>query len=277
MWMQPTSDGSNSKVQDTLQRASGTPFPPQSSSSNGVLNHSCGTVQGLHKVHGNVSISNVHWPDASGNSANYFGISQCVEQVAANTSNGRTSIINPQNTLSQLNLGGSNGHFTNVGGYGQGIFPYAENTGCIANSLDNLGIGGLGAAGVTNQAGPSHINLTAPQMMGHQDVSLQEQCLHMQIPHSNFVSSSRRLNESPIQFPNMNEMAPPTSSLMHVLALSPPLSPVHDPIDLSSASEYSSESENDIPNLQPHPPVMMISSDEEMDGYSTAESRVDND
>ncbi|KAL2456184.1 NOT2/NOT3/NOT5 family [Abeliophyllum distichum] len=82
MWMQPPSDGSNSKVLGTLCRASAPPFSPQSCSSSGVLNLSGGTVQGLHNVSRNVNISNVHWPYASTNSANIGGLSNSVQQDA---------------------------------------------------------------------------------------------------------------------------------------------------------------------------------------------------
>ncbi|KAL2543489.1 NOT2/NOT3/NOT5 family [Forsythia ovata] len=96
------SDRSNSKVPDTLCRASATPFSPQSCSSSGVLNHSGGTVQGLHNVHGNVNISNVHWPYASRNSANIGGLSHGLQQAAGSTSSGRFSVYNPHNGLSQV-------------------------------------------------------------------------------------------------------------------------------------------------------------------------------
>ncbi|KAL2543492.1 hypothetical protein Fot_12725 [Forsythia ovata] len=75
MWMQPASDGSDSKVTDTLRRASATPFSPQSCFSSGVLSHS---------------------------GVNIGGLSHGVQHAAGSTSSRRFSVCNPHNALSQV-------------------------------------------------------------------------------------------------------------------------------------------------------------------------------
>lgn len=89
-------NGSNSNISDASGRAFPTSFSAQSGSAAAVLNHSgsTGSIQGLHGIHGNYSISNMPGSFAARNSTVLGGPPGGIQQVAGHASSGRYAINN---------------------------------------------------------------------------------------------------------------------------------------------------------------------------------------
>lgn len=163
--------GSASNLQDnSTARQFSTSFTAQSGAPSPVFQHSAGSLQGLHNIHGSYNVPNMQGTLGSRNSTMSNVPSSGLQQPSGNLSSGRFTSNIPV-ALSQMSHGNSHGHpgLTNRGGMGVVGGPgYSSSTNAVGGSIPGIlptsaaignrnsipGVGGVGVSPMLGNSGP---------------------------------------------------------------------------------------------------------------------------